>query len=180
MSPTSIPSRPCLSFFVLCFLSSLSLERVDPSWRITWGFLDHGQGPWRMSSPSREREGHLFPPELLRLDSVVAKSFLMATYVPQLVKVICKSVFLPLESTGSYQKASFSTIKFLTGFIMQRYCFSSIALCIHLWIQKFKYQGSFLWMFFLNLCSVFESMICTFWFFTLENIWVMLRKKHRE
>lgn len=65
-------------------------------------------------------EGILFPPELFRLDCVNAKTFLMKIYVPQLIKVICKSVFLPLKSTGGYWKVSFSKIKFLTGFIIAK------------------------------------------------------------
>lgn len=100
-----------------------------------------------VTSEKREGEGISFPPELLRLDCEDVKSFLVEAHVPQLIKVICKSVFLPLESTVGYRKALFSTIKFLTGFIVQKLCFSSTALCVRLWIQKLKYQGGFLWIF---------------------------------
>lgn len=109
-------------------------------------------------------EGILFPPKLLMLDCVSAKSLLMEMYVPQLVRIICKSIFLPLESTGGYQRVSFSTLKFLTDFIMQRLCFCSIVLCTRLWIQKFKDQKSFFWF---GLLIVFVL----FFFKSMQSFW---------
>lgn len=104
--------------------------------------MDKGTGGGQLQA--KRGEGILFLPKLFSLDCVGAKSLLMEIYVPQLVKIICKSIFLPLESTGGYQRVSFSTLKFLTDFIRQRLCFCSIVLCVHLWIQKFKGQKSFL------------------------------------
>lgn len=122
--------------------------------------MDKGTGGGHLQA--ERRAGILCPPELLRLNCVGVKSFLMEMYVPQLVKIICKSIFLPLESTGGYQKASFCTRKFFADFILQRLCFCSVVLCVHLCTQKFKDQKSFLSLglfFFFNLCNLFESKI---------------------
>ena len=113
----------------------------------------------------------MFPPELLRLNYVGVKSFLMEMYVPQLINIICKSIFLPLESTGGYQRVSFSTRKFITGFIIQRLCFCSMVLCVHLRIQKFKDQKSFLslGLFFFLIYTIFLKVRFKLLTFILEN-----------
>ena len=144
MSPTITPTWPYMSLLVLGPLSSLTLERGDTGWRIARGLLDHGQRHWKGSSPSRERRGISFPPESLRLDCVDVQSLLMETYVPQLVKIICKVYFCLWRVVEAIGGCHFSTMMFLTDFIIQRHCFSFTLLCVHLWIHKFKDQGSFL------------------------------------
>lgn len=174
MSPTIIPSCPCLSLLRLCPY----LLEPGESWpnQKNYGATSGPRtGALGLSSPRRKRErvrgGILFFPELFRFHCMDVKSFLMETYVPQVIKVICKNIFLPLESTVGYQKALFSTIKFLTGFIMQRLCLSSIAFCVHLWIQKFKYQGNFLWGFI--LCSLEYDLYFFIFHLGKHQLWYM-------
>lgn len=175
MSPTIIPSCPCLSLLVLCpYLPWAWRELTNRKnyWGDFWT-MDRGTGGCHLQEERVSRGGILFFPELFRFDCVDVKSFLMETYVPQLVKVICKSIFLPLESTIGYQKALFSTIlvKFLTGFIMQRLCLSSIAFCVYLWIQNFKYQGNFLWGF--TLCSLKYDLYFFIFHLGKHQLWYM-------
>lgn len=175
MSPTIIPSWPCLSLLVPCPYLSWAWRKLTPEeLRGNFWTTDRGTGGCHLQEKRVNRGGILFfPPELFRFDCVDVKSFLMETYVPQLVKLICKSIFSPLESTVGYQEALFSTIlvKFLTGFIMQRLCLSSIAFCVHLWIQKFKCQGNFLWGF--TLCSLKYDLYFFIFHLGKHQLWYM-------
>lgn len=137
--------------------------------------LDKGTEGGHLQAESGE--GFVSPPELLRLDCVDAKSFLMETYVPQLVKIICKSVFLPLESTGGYQRVSFSTKMFLTDFILQGLCFNSIVMFS---FMDSQIQGPGKLCFFFKSMQSFSKYDLNFLLFTLENISYNLWVEEKE
>lgn len=115
--------------------------------------------PWTGALvPRREQElGRnldFFFLESFRFDCVDVKSFLIETYVPQLVKVICKSIFLPLER--EYCRRSESVIFHHTAQVPHRFhdaeaLFELPGIVCSLMEPEIQIPGTFLWG--LTLCS---------------------------